>query len=159
PAGCARAPRATARRDRRSILERSPAPWATTACVILTGMNHAVQHAEREHDVDPVEAPLSVSHFIHVLRAYLPVIVIAMVSVILRFSLVALLLFILSPGQRTTVQPFRLEFQGASEGKLPNGVRFAPLEIVSTPILLKVYQRDELSRFTSFDDFSRSVFV
>jgi hypothetical protein len=121
-------------------------------------MNHAVQHSDRD-DVDPVDAPLSVSHFIHVLRAYLPVIVIAMSSVIIGYALIAILLFITSPGQRTTAQPFRLEFQGASEGKLPNGIRFSPSEIVSTPVLLKVYQMDELSRFIKFGDFSRSVFV
>jgi hypothetical protein len=122
-------------------------------------MNHAVQQSGRELDIDSVEGPASVSHLVHVLRAYQPVILISLLSVGIGYALIAILIFITSPAHRTTVQPFRLEFQGASEGRLPNGIRFSASEIVSTPVLLKVYQMDELSRFTTFGDFSRSVFV
>ena len=122
-------------------------------------MNSALQYPDRRDDAEVVERPVSVSHFVHVLRDYLPVIIIAMVSVAIGYTLIAVLLYIASPAQRTTVQPFRLEFRGAAEGTLPNGVRFSPVEIISTPVLLKVYQADELGRFTDFGDFSHSVFV
>src|SRR5213595_3558348 len=123
-------------------------------------MNHPADFTDRrEANVDPVEPPVSVSHLFHVLRAYEPVIVIAMLSVAIGYVVCAILLYLVSPAQRTTVQPFRLEFRGATEGRLPNGVRFSAVEIVSTPVLLKAYQNDELSRFTTFGDFSRSIFV
>src|SRR2546430_93521 len=117
-------------------------------------MNHALD-MERE----PVVQPMSVTHFVHTLRAYAAVIVIAMISVAVGYAVYAILLYILSPAQRTTMQPFRLEFRGASLGTLPNGVRFEASEIVGTPIVLKVFQDNDLSRFTSPGDFSRSVFV
>ena len=123
-------------------------------------MNHPLEYAERrESDADSVEQPLSVTYFVHTLRAYAPVIGIAMLSVAIGYIVAAILFYILSPAQRTTIQPFRLEFRGASEGTLPNGVRFSPIEIITTPVLLKVYQNDELAQFATFEAFSRSVFI
>jgi hypothetical protein len=123
-------------------------------------MSHSFQHPERrEVEPDPVDPPVSVSHLVHVLRAYSAAIVISLLSVGVAYAVCAILLYLLSPAQRTTVQPFRLEFRGASEGTLPNGIRFTPTEIVGTPVLLKVYQANDLKRFTPFNAFSRSVFV
>jgi len=123
-------------------------------------MNHSPDHPEpRDQNVDVVSTPLSVSHLVHTLRAYAPVIVISLVSVAVSYAILAVLLYILSPEQLSTALPFRLEFRGAEEGKLPNGVRFSPTEIINTPILLKVYNADDLGRFTTFSTFGRSVFV
>lgn len=123
-------------------------------------MNLPADHADRrDSEVDEGEQPFSVSHLVHVLRAYAPVIAIAMLSVAIGYALIAVLLYIISPAERMTRQPFRLEFRGATEGRLPNGVRFSPIEIISTPVLLKVYQTDELARFTKFGDFSHAIFV
>lgn len=123
-------------------------------------MSHAVQYSDRrEPEVDPIDPPVSVSHLVHVLSAYKGVITIAMLSVAIGYAVLAIILYLISPAQRTTVQPFRLEFRGATEGTLPNGVRFTPTEIISTPVLLKVFQADELARFITFSDFSHSIFV
>src|SRR5881409_3052843 len=104
----------------------------------------------REGHFDSVERPVSVSHLVRTLRAYAPVMVIAMLLVATGYAVCAILLYILSPTERTTMQPFRLEFRGATEGTLPNGVRFTPSEIISTPILLKVFEQDNLAPFTTF---------
>lgn len=123
-------------------------------------MNHPADYPEqRDQDVDVVSTPLSVSHLVHTLRAYMPVIAISLISIAVSYAILAILVYVLSPEQRSTAQPFRLEFRGAEEGKLPNGVRFSPSEILNTPILLKVYAADELGRFTSFSAFVRSVVV
>jgi hypothetical protein len=122
-------------------------------------MNHHPDFAERREAEFDNERPASVSYLVHTLRAYAPVIAISMLSVAVGYAVIAILLYLFSPAERTTVQPFRLEFRGATEGLLPNGIRFSGTEIISTPVLLKVYQTDELSRFISFGDFSRSVFV
>ena len=122
-------------------------------------MNSALQHSDRRDEVEIVERPVSVSHLFHVIRSYAPVILLSMLSVTVGYLLFAVVIYILSPVQRTTVQPFRLEFRGATEGKLPNGVRFSPTEIVSTPVLNEVYTTDELKRFIDPSDFSHSIFV
>jgi hypothetical protein len=121
-------------------------------------MNHSADYVETR-DAEAVTTPVSVAHLVHTLRAYSAVILVSLASIAIGYTVVAILLYILSPAQRTTEQAFRLDFRGAAEGTLPNGVRFSPTEIVSTPILLKIYQNDQLSRFISFGDFSRSVFV
>jgi hypothetical protein len=123
-------------------------------------MTHQAGTSDR-HDIelDAAERQVSVSHLVHTLRAYAPAITISILSVATVYAVCAILFYLLSPAERTTVQPFRLEFRGATEGTLPNGVRFSPTEIISTPILLRVYASDQLSRFTTFGDFSRSFFV
>ena len=95
-------------------------------------MKHPLDFPDRrDGDFDSRERPMSVSHLVHTLRAYTPVIVISLLSVAVGYAVCAILLYLLSPAQRTTVQPFRLEFRGANEGTLPNGVRFSATEIIT----------------------------
>ena len=121
-------------------------------------MNHSADYVEAR-EAEAVATPVSVAHLVHTLRAYSAVILMSLATIAIGYTVIAILLYILSPAQRTTEQSFRLDFRGATEGQLPNGVRFSPTEIVGTPILLKVYHADELGRFSSFGDFSRSIFV
>jgi len=106
-----------------------------------------------------VETPLSVSHVVHVLRAYAPAIILATLAVEVASFIVSLLLYLTAPAQRITTQPFRLDFKGAANGEYPNGLKFSSAEIVSGPILLRVYHDNNLERFTDFNSFSRSIFV
>lgn len=124
-------------------------------------MNKPHDYAERwPAEVEPAgETPISLLHLVKTIRAYLPVIGISMAVVAVGYAVCAIFLYVRSPAQRVTQQPFRLEFRGASQGELPNGVRFSPIEIISTPILLRVFEADNLGRFTSFQSFSRSVFI
>ncbi|HKO56892.1 MAG TPA: hypothetical protein VJ276_13540 [Thermoanaerobaculia bacterium] len=108
--------------------------------------------------VEP-ETPISVSHLVHTLRAYAPVILLSLAAVAIGYLILAVALYLVSPSQRITGQQFRLDFEGAQRGEYPNGVRFSPSEIVATPILLKVFQQNDLGRFQNFTAFSRSVFV
>jgi len=102
---------------------------------------------------------MSISHFVHTLNAYAPAILLSAVAVGVLYVIAAMALYIFSPTQRITSQKFRLDFEGASEAKYPNGLKFSSSDITSTPILLKVYQDDHLDRFTTFPEFSRSLFV
>jgi hypothetical protein len=106
-----------------------------------------------------IEPPVSVSHIFHVLRAYFPVIGLSMAVVIIGYAIIGVAVYVLSPSQLVITQPFRLEFTGADKGTYPNGAKFSSTEIISTPILLKVYQQNELARFTPFSPFASSVFV
>lgn len=117
----------------------------------------ADHHADRLA-VEP-ETPISVSHLVHTLRAYAPVILLSLAALAIGYLILAVALYIASPSQRITMQQFRLDFEGAQKGEYPNGVKFSPSEIVATPILLKVYEANGLKQYQKFTDFSRSVFV
>jgi hypothetical protein len=109
--------------------------------------------------VEVTERPMSISHLVHTLQAYAPAIVLSVLAVGALYIVVAIGLYVFSPAQRITTQQFRLDFEGASEGHYPNGIKFTSSDITSTPILLKVFQDNHLDRFTTFPNFSRAVFV
>lgn len=109
--------------------------------------------------VEVAERPMSISHLVHTLEAYAPAIVLSVLAVAALYIVAAIGLYVFSPAQRITTQQFRVDFEGASEGLYPNGIKFASSDITSTPILLKVFQDNHLDRFTTFPNFSRAVFV
>lgn len=115
--------------------------------------------AERDTLADD-EPSISLRELFRVLKDYAHVIVIAMVCVMVGYAILAITSFLYrSPAVRVTSAQFRLDFNGAAEGQYPNGLKFSPVEIVSAPVLQRVYKRNELSRFIGYDDFARSIFV
>lgn len=114
-----------------------------------------------QHDphADAAETPISISRLFHTFQAYLPIILLSLTAVAIGYSILAIGLYLLAPAKRITTIAFRLDFEGIERGEFPNGVKFSPPEIISTPILLKVYNANELKRFTSFPQFTRSIFV
>ena len=108
---------------------------------------------------EPVAEPISLHHFVKTLGTYRVVIFVSLAALAIAYVLVAAIVFLASPTQRVTSQPFRLDFEGASSGKFPNGLRFSTADIVSATILLPVYRRNDLQTYVSFPNFSRSVFV
>jgi hypothetical protein len=105
------------------------------------------------------QTPISLSHFVHTLVAYRIPIIASVVAVGIVYAIVAIILYLRAPSERITSQAFRLEFNGATLGQYPNGLKFSSTDIVALPTLLKVYDGGGLARFISFEDFSRSVFV
>ncbi|MGH9424532.1 MAG: hypothetical protein ACRD3J_31455, partial [Thermoanaerobaculia bacterium] len=75
------------------------------------------------------------------------------------YIIIGVAIYVFSPTQRITTQKFRLDFEGASDGHYPNGIKFSSSDITSLPILLKVFEDNHLDRFTTFPEFSRSLFV
>lgn len=112
--------------------------------------------AYRDEEIEP---PVSVSHIVHILRAYANVIMLSLLGVGLVYSLAALVIYIGSPSQRTLTQPFRLDFPRATEGKYPNGLKFSSAEIISVPVLAKVYAKTQINRFMSSRDFMASIYI
>jgi hypothetical protein len=113
-------------------------------------------HAE---SVEAVERPASISHLVHTIRAYMPAILLSWIAVGLGYLIFALIVFLLAPSQRVTSQHFRISFDGIAQGRYPNGTKFSTAEIVSAPVLLKVYQQNHLERFTGSNEFSRALFI
>jgi hypothetical protein len=116
------------------------------------------QRQDYQHSDRP-ESAISISHLVHTLRTYLPAIALGMAAVMIAYIIIATAAYLLSPSQRSTSQAFRLDFKGADHGEYPNGVKFSTNEIVSAPILNKVFLQDDLGRFVTFADFSRSLIV
>lgn len=54
---------------------------------------------------------------------------------------------------------FRVLFNGAEKGQYPNGMRFTPSDVVATPVLQEVYQRNDLSKLLPFDRFKAAFSV
>jgi hypothetical protein len=116
-------------------------------------------HPLSERDGAEAETTISFSHLVHTLRAYSGVIVLTMIGVAVAYAIVAIAAYIWSPSQKTTSLSFRLDFEGAAKRLYPNGLRFSPAEIVSAPVLEKVYNDNHIERFSSFSAFSRLIFV
>ena len=119
----------------------------------------SVNPDHREVVYETVEPPFSVSHFVAILKGYSSVILIAVLAVVLFYTIVALAIFLLVPSKRTTSIPFRLEFSGASEGRYPNGLKFSTNDIVNTPILLRIYEQNGLKDYLPFAKFAKSLFI
>ncbi len=105
----------------------------------------------RTHDdhtmTEPAEAPFSLSHLVHTLRAYSSVIILALASAAVIYALVAVTFLLMKPSQAFTSLRFRLSFTGSDRGLYPNGAKFNSSSIISTPVLLKVYRANDLDRF------------
>src|SRR3954466_1202960 len=109
--------------------------------------------------VEVVDRPISISHLVRTLRAYMPVVLLSTAATAIAYLVLAIAIYVFSPSQRLTTQQFRLDFEGASTGRYPNGLKFSTSDVVSTPILLAVFNQNHLERFTKFSTFSRSIFV
>lgn len=114
-------------------------------------------HLDRpETDIEP---PISVSRLVRIVSAYKHVIAIVMLAIALLYTIIAVSIYVLAPSQRISMQQFRLDFEGAGEGKYPNASRFSVTDIVSGPILSRAYRENHLEDYLSFGDFSHSVYV
>lgn len=121
-------------------------------------MNPSSEPKSLEID-QPFEKPLSISHLFRVLQHYSGVILASLAIAWLLFLALAVAAFLITPSQKVTSVQFRLDFEGASEGRYPNKLKFSPSEIVATPILLHVYNANQLKQYLPFDMFARSVVV
>lgn len=63
------------------------------------------------------------------------------------------------PADRFGTLHFRVLFDGADQGKYPNGTPFSSSEIVATPVLDQVYKANDLQRYMGFTSFKESMFA
>jgi hypothetical protein len=122
--------------------------------------NQTMRERHDLQDSDSPERSFSISHLVHTLRRYASVILLSLIAVAVGYAILAAALYALAPAERVTSIQFRLDFEGADRGEYPNGIKFSPSEVLSAPVLLKVYKENELGRYnTSFTKFSRSLVV
>ncbi|HEY4640196.1 MAG TPA: hypothetical protein VII75_02545 [Thermoanaerobaculia bacterium] len=112
-----------------------------------------------DHTAETADQPVSIAHLMHTLRRYMPVIVLTLLSVAIIYILGVVAYMVAKPSQTATMLRFRLNFTGADKGIYPNGAAFNASTMISTPVLRKVYQANELGRFQPFDRFAQSIIV
>ena len=101
----------------------------------------------------------SAATILNAIRANLTPILLTIIAAAIGYFLLAMTYALLKPVQRQTTLGFRLEFAGADNGEYPNGVKFSGGDIIDTPVLRTAFDANQLGRFMSFGDFSRSVVV
>src|SRR5260370_9782378 len=84
---------------------------------------------------------------------------VSMGGVALAYLIIALAMDRGSPTLQITSQPFRLDFEGAGKGEFPNKTKFNIADIISSPILSRVWQDNRLGEYIPLGRFSRAVFV
>lgn len=112
-----------------------------------------------EHDQELARESLSIRNVTRVLRRYRSAIGITIVSVAAIYLLIAVVVMLVAPKRMVTVVPFRLEFKGSDVGEYPNGRKFSVSEIISTPTLLYVFEKNGLKEFVDYQTFKSSIFV
>lgn len=114
-----------------------------------------------DHDTydEQTERPITLREITDVVRGYRRPVLLAAATVAALFLLSAIAALALMPARVVTTLPFRLEFSGADRGQYPNGTKFSSAEIVSTPILISVYNANELSGVVPFQKFKSSIYV
>jgi hypothetical protein len=70
-----------------------------------------------------------------------------------------LMAWIALPVQRTASLEFRIDFDGIQEGKYPNGTKFSTEDLLSDPVLRRVYDENGLQKYAKFERFRASLFV
>jgi hypothetical protein len=102
---------------------------------------------------------VSLRPLVQLIKRYRFVIVASIAGALIFGTTMLLVLAIVLPVERTGSIQFRLLFDGASNGKYPNGTSFSPAEIVATPVLADVYTANDLQRFGKYQAFKESMAV
>jgi hypothetical protein len=75
------------------------------------------------------------------------------------FVAVAIILRLTLPSEQFGMISFRIEMEGAASGEYPNGTKFSPEEIVATPILMRVYEINDVKRYSDFAPFASAFLI
>jgi hypothetical protein len=66
---------------------------------------------------------------------------------------------VLYPTTKTARLEFRLDFEGIQEGEYPNGTKFSVEDLLSEPVLRRVWVENDLQRYGKFEKFRSTLFV
>ena len=75
------------------------------------------------------------------------------------FTLWSLYLYITQPTERQASVDVGFTFMGAASNRYPNGTEFSAADVIETPILTAVFERNQLERYISFETFQSGIFV
>lgn len=115
--------------------------------------------SDRRFRTDESDGSVSLAPLIRALWRCRRVMGFVLAATALLCILVGLGLYVVRPAERHASLEFRLVFEGADKNEYPNGLRFTRSEIISTPVLSEVYEKNELSRYSTYDKFRTSFFI
>ena len=116
--------------------------------------DRASQWDPEELSEQPSLAPL-----VRLLWSYRRVIAAAVSVALILAVLAGLLAYLRQPVERQASLEFRLVFEGADRQEYPNGLKFSRAEIISTPVLAAVFDKNDLGRYCTYDEFKGAIFV
>ena len=74
-------------------------------------------------------------------------------------SLLCVGLYFSQEKYKVSSQEFKIEFEGIDQNRYPSGLKFSTADILSTPVLRKVYQQKKLETYFDFADFKSSLAI
>lgn len=102
---------------------------------------------------------ISLKPYFDTLRRYRIIIYGSVQAVSALFVIGLLAMLLLFPAERVAALPFRLLFEGAAQNQYPNRTPFSPAEIVGAPVVLEVYQTNDLAQYGKYEGFKDALFI
>lgn len=67
--------------------------------------------------------------------------------------------WVLAPVEQMASLDFRIEFDGVQDGKYPNGMKFSMEDILSEPVVRRVFDDNDLKRYAPYERFRAALVV
>ncbi|MBW1733844.1 MAG: hypothetical protein JRJ71_05575 [Deltaproteobacteria bacterium] len=93
------------------------------------------------------------------LWGYRRIIVILSFGATLLITVIAGLIYLGQTREGVAKLQFKLDFQGVDKGQYPNGMRFSTSDIISVPVMDRVYEENGLEQYMEFPDFKAALAI
>ena len=120
--------------------------------------NHNVHHSTtaKHHDADS----LGIWDILHILVEKKKLIILFSVVLAVVTIFITFFSYITTPTAKMSSLNFSLMFNGIENGTYPNGSKFVETDIISTPVLKEVYDKNDLKQYYgSFGKFKNSISI
>jgi hypothetical protein len=115
--------------------------------------------SERNFRTDESDDSVSLAPLVRTLWGYRRLMLPILAGTAVLCVIFGLWFYVARPAERHASLEFRLVFEGADRSEYPNGLRFARSEIISAPVLSEVFEKNDLSRYSTYDEFRTSFFI
>ena len=102
---------------------------------------------------------ISLKDLILTLWGYRKAIVLLSLGVTILIIAIAGFIFLGQTKESVAKLQFKLDFEGIDKSQYPNGMKFSTSDILSMPVMNKVYEEDNLQQYMEFPDFKASLAV
>jgi hypothetical protein len=110
--------------------------------------------------LEDTQDEISLERIFSTLWSYRKVVEVGIAIVMGVYVALALAAFMLLPRERLASVGFRLVFDGVDQGTYPNGNKFSTSDIMATPVLTEVWEKNDLGRYNGkFEQFKNSIFI
>ena len=122
-------------------------------------LNDRPSHGDPGDATEYSEDGISLKALVETLWAYRRIISAAVLGVAAIAAVAALAAVLILPSERLGSIQFRLTFEGAADGKYPNGMPFSSAEIIGAPILNEVVRVNDLDRYGGYQALRDAIFI